>query len=203
MGYEHDGNAHFFIKLLYGAHNLAPALWVKHGGGLVEHYAPRLHGNNSCNGNALLLSAGKLVRRVKAVFIHSHFFKCFVNPAADFLRRHAQILKGESNVLLHKGGDNLVVRILKYHADLLTDFIKLSLFGGVHSVNGNRAFRWYQYCVKMLCKGGFSRTVVSKHRKELALFYCNRDPVQHQMRQSSVIAWIAEAYSVCLNKFFF
>ena len=50
-------------QLMNGAHDLAAAVGVQHGGGFIQHQAVRPHGDHACNGNALLLAAGKLIGR--------------------------------------------------------------------------------------------------------------------------------------------
>ncbi len=108
---------------------------VQHGGGLVQHDALRLHGDDAGNGDALLLAAGEQMGRVGDKLAHTHGGQGIVHPAADLLRGHAQVLRGKGHVLLHHVGDDLVVRVLEHHAHPAADLQKQFLVGGVHALH--------------------------------------------------------------------
>ena len=52
---------------------------------------------------------------------HAHLLKRLVHPHPDIGGGDAQILRAEGHVLLHDGGDQLIVRVLEHHAHLLPD----------------------------------------------------------------------------------
>ena len=102
--------------------------------GLVQDQYRRLHGDDPRDGDALFLPAGEEVRRVGDEFIHAHGPQCRVHPAADFLRGHPQVLRGEGHILFHHVGNDLVVRILEHHTHPLADGQKKLLVQGVHAL---------------------------------------------------------------------
>ena len=52
------------VQLVNGGQHLLPADGVQHGGGLVQHDALRLHGDDAGDGDPLLLTAGEQMGRV-------------------------------------------------------------------------------------------------------------------------------------------
>ena len=111
-----DGDAIAPVEFLRHGKHLAPPGGVEHGGGFVKDDDLRPHGQHPGDGHALLLAAGEHVRRGLGVFPHAHGFEGIVHAAADVLRRHAEVFKAKGAVLLHHGGDDLVVRVLEDHA---------------------------------------------------------------------------------------
>ena len=165
---EHHGNPLFAAQARHGLDDLAPAGRVEHRGRLVEHDALRLHGDHARDGDALLLSARKQVRRVHAKFIHPHLFERRVHPPADLLRRHAEILRREGYVVLDDVGDDLVVGVLKHHAHRAAHPEKLLLVGSVDPVYQHPALRGQQNCVQVLGERRFAGAVVAEHRHKRA-----------------------------------
>jgi hypothetical protein len=49
-----------------------------------------------------------------------------VNPPSHHFHRESQILKTEGNLSIHDRGDDLLIRVLKDHADSLTDLQKVT-----------------------------------------------------------------------------
>ena len=180
MGYENHGYALFLVQRVDSVHYLAAALGVKHCGRLVHDYALRLHGDDSGNGNALLLSAGQLVRRMLAVLIHIHLLQGFVYPPAYFRLRDSHILRGERHVLLDDCRDKLVVRILEHHSDSLPDIEQPLLVGGVDTCHRHLSGGGGEYCIEMLCQRGFSAAVMSQYRQELSLRNGKAYVLQHR-----------------------
>ena len=118
---QDHGNALFTVEPLDGIEHLAAALRVKHGGRLVEHDALRLHGQHACDGHTLLLSAGEQLRRIGPVFVHADGAERIVDAPADLLRRDTEVFGREGHILLDHVRDDLVVGVLKDHADVLPD----------------------------------------------------------------------------------
>ena len=58
------------------------------------------------------------MRRGLGILAHAHGGKGLVHAAADFPRRHAEVFQAEGAILLHHGGDDLVIRVLEHHAAL-------------------------------------------------------------------------------------
>ena len=135
VGDEDNRDAVFAVELLDGFHDLTAAARVKHGRRLVEDDALWPHGDDAGDGNALLLPAGKAVRRVLFVLIDADIHQRAVHTLPDLLGRDADVLQAEGDVLLHHGGDNLVVRVLEHHPHLLADVVQPLLVGGVDAVH--------------------------------------------------------------------
>ena len=85
VSYHDDRNA-LFVERFHRCHDLGAAFGVEHGGGLVEHDAVRLHGENTCDRDSLLLTAGELMRGMFAVLVHIHEAKRHIYALA-YLRR--------------------------------------------------------------------------------------------------------------------
>ena len=96
------------------------------------------HGDHARDGHALLLSAGEKVRRVTRELLHPDGGERVVDAAADLLRRYAEVLRREGDVLLHHVRDDLVIRILEYHADAAADLEQTRLVARVHPLDIHR-----------------------------------------------------------------
>ncbi len=110
------------------------------------------------------------MRGVHAVFIHADLPERRVDPLADLRARHAEVLRGEGNVVLHYVGDDLVVRVLEDHAHGAADGDQLLLVGRVHVLDPNLALRGDKDSVHVLGEGGFAGAVMPQHRHEAPLF---------------------------------
>ena len=104
-----------------------------------------------------------------AVLVHIDLFQCVVDALADFRLRNSHVLRRERNVLLDNGSNELVIRILEYHAHRLADIKQLVLVGGIYARDRDLAGGRREYRVEVLRKRGFSAAVVTQHRKELPL----------------------------------
>lgn len=109
--------------------------------GLIEHDDLRLHCDNTGYCNALLLTAGEQVRRMLPELVHIHLLERIVHAAAYLLRLDAEIFRCESNIILNDVCDDLVIGILKNHADGTADIKEPVLVGGSYSVNKHLALR--------------------------------------------------------------
>ena len=168
VGDKDNGDAEFAVQLTDNIHDLTAALGIEHGGRLIEHNAARHHGDNACDGNSLLLSAGQTVRRLCAVFVHADGTQCIVNALADFLGRHAHVLQRKCNIFFNNGGDKLVVRILEYHRDGFAHIVGVVFVVGVHHVNVAYAAGRQTDRVEAASERTLARAVVTEHRDELA-----------------------------------
>ena len=168
VGDKDDGDAEFAVELTDNVHDLAAALRVEHGGRLIEHNAARHHGDNARDGDALLLSAGQTVRRLRAVFVHTDGMERIVHALADLCGRHAHVLQRKCYILLDHSGDQLVVRVLEHHRNGLADLVGVVFVAGVHHVNVAHAAGRQTDGVEAACECRFARAVVAEHRDELA-----------------------------------
>ena len=85
VGDEHHGDALLPVQLMNGGKHLLPPDGVQHGGGLVQHDALRLHGDDAGDGDPLLLTAGQQMGRMGHKGGHIHGGQGIVHPAADLL----------------------------------------------------------------------------------------------------------------------
>ena len=73
--------------------------------------------------------------------VHIHLLERIVHAAAYLLRLDAEIFRCESNIILNDVCDDLVIGILKNHADGTADIKEPVLVGGSYSVNKHLALR--------------------------------------------------------------
>ena len=175
MCHEEHGDALGLVQFMYGFQYFFAAFGVQHGGCLVHEDALRVHGQKSCDGNALFLSAGKLVRGTETVGGQTDAFQCLFHPLFEFFRRHAHIFRAEGHVLFHRGADDLVVRVLENHAGVAADLPDRVGFLRVAPGEEHRAFRREQDRIDVLNHRGFTGTVMAQNRNEITLFHVERD----------------------------
>ena len=188
---EHDRDALLAAQALDGVNDLAPALRVEHRRRLVEHDALRAHGDHARDGDALLLPAGEQVRRVRAVFIHPHLPQRLIDAAANFIRRDAEVFRRERHVLLDHVRDDLVVRVLKHHADAAPDLQQQRLILRIHAPDVHATALRQQNGVKMLGERGLSAPVVPQHRHKAPLLDREVEIVKHNVLRLPLSSGIA------------
>ena len=186
VGNGHNGNA-CIPQVADGFHYLGAAAGVQHGSGFIQNQAVRPHGNHARDGNALLLTAGKLVRRFIALFIDPRQLHGVIHAGAHFPGGHAKVFQRKGNVLFHHGGNDLVVRVLEHHAHFLANVVQLFIGAGVHIFHQHGAAFWQQNGVKMLGQGRFAAAVGTQHSHKLAAVYFHRHPVHSKVRLLRII----------------
>ena len=163
-----DGLALLFVQAADRAQHLLPAVGVEHGGGLVEHQNVRRQGQHAGQRHALLLPAGERVRRAVFIACHVHGGERRGHARGDLVFRHAVVFQPEGNILTHDRGHELVVRVLKHHADFAPQRPAIGGVGSVHAVDGQRAVLQRQQGVEVLDERGFAAAVVPEHGHKLA-----------------------------------
>ena len=113
------------------------------------------------------------MRRFFCVLAHADSPKRVVDAHADFLGRHAVVFKAESHILLHNRRDDLVIRILKDHARVLTDIENEVVVLRVHPADPNRAASRHIQRVEELGQRRFAAAVVAENRQKLALLHAH------------------------------
>ena len=113
-----------------------------------------------------------------AVFVHPDLLQRIIHTLTDLLAGHSQILRSKRHIVFHHIGDDLVIRILEHHPDGLPDRKELVLIGGIHTIDPHFPFRGCEDAVKMLGKGGFSRSVVPEDRHKAPLLDRKIDALQ-------------------------
>ncbi len=159
------------IECPHRAHHLFASVGIQHRCGFIQNNTLRVHGDNACNGDTLLLSAGKLIRRMFPVLIHSHSLQAFFHPLPDFLRGHTHILRPKPYILLHYLTNDLVVRILKDHPGFLADIPKLTLILGVHSIHPYSTLCGIENRINVLGKRRLPGTIVTQNGYKITLLY--------------------------------
>ena len=190
MGDGYNGDARF-AQLADRAHDLCASVGVQHRRCFVQNQAVGAHGDDARNGDALFLPAGQLIRRCLALFVDACQLHCFVDAGADLRRRHAQIFRRKGDVLLHDGGNDLVVGVLEHHAHLLADIVEMLLAAGVHILHQHSAGFGQQNGVEMFRQGAFAAAVRAQHRHKLAAANLHRNAVH---RIAGLFGVIAEFY---------
>ena len=108
--------------------------------------------------------------RVLPVFVHPHRLEGVVHPAADLLRRDAEVFGAEGHVLFHDGGDELIIRVLQHHPHRAADLILLLFVRGIDPPDQHGAARRQQHGIEMFGEGRFSAAVVPEQGDERTLF---------------------------------
>ena len=203
-------HCHMFlaIELLYCVNNFFSSVRIQHRCRFIEYDAFRTHCHDSGNRHALLLTAGKLIRRMRTVFPHSDCLQTLFHTLPDFLRRHPHIFRSKPDILIHNRTYNLIVRILKYHAGALTNLPELRFILRIFSVYIQRAFCWQKNCIDVLCKRRFSRAIVPQNRNKIALLHIKIDLIDRTdcfllfsvlINPEIVIGQLSAFYDIHLN----
>ena len=136
------------FELKQGRNDLFPAAGVEHCGGLVKNHARGLHCEDSRNRYTLLLTARELVRRVRAVLVHTDGSQRVVHPLSEFRGLNTEVLGSEGYVLLDDARDKLVVGVLEHQTDVAPYLEGHLLIGGYHFVHHNNSLVGKQHGVK-------------------------------------------------------
>src|SRR5450759_3256538 len=102
-------------------------------------------------------------------------FQCPVDSGPQFVPRHAEVLRAEGHVLLDYGGDDLVVRDLKHHADGRANGDDVVGLLGVQAANEHVALCGEQQGVEVFGQGGLAGAVVADDGKILAREHVDAD----------------------------
>ena len=111
------------------------------------------------------------MRRGLGVFPHAHGFEGPVHASADVPGRYAEVFKAKGAVLLHHGGDDLVVRVLEDHAASFAHFEAVFFLVRGDAVNPDLALLRDVEGVEQLGKRRFAAAVAAQHGHELAALH--------------------------------
>ena len=165
---DHDDGHALIVERAHDAHEALAAPGVEHRGGLVQDEDLRVHRKGARDGDALLLSAGKRVRLMLLKPRKTDVLEALGHAFAQLGGGNAEVLGPEGNVVFHKGGDQLVIRVLKYHAGALTNRVGVLALGGVHAANLHLPLIGNEQRVQMLRERRLSRSVAAEDAHELA-----------------------------------
>ena len=143
--------------------NAVSALGVQACRGLVQNQHIRFHGNDAGNGHPALLAAGEVKGGLLQMLLgHPHKGRRLPDPPLDLLRRQTHVLGAKGNVLVHSLFKKLILRVLKYQADMKPNASGKGLVApDVPPVEENLPGRGLQQAIEMLNQGGFSGAGVS------------------------------------------
>ena len=115
---QKDGYAQLAVDPLHGRKQIAGRQRIQHGGRLVQYQQLRAHGQRRGQIHQLLLPAGQLRGLTAEPRFHAEKSGHLRHTAAN--HRHAQrhILKAEGQLMPYEIGDDLIIRVLLYEADL-------------------------------------------------------------------------------------
>ena len=140
--------------------------------------ALRVHRKGAGDGDALLLPAGKRMRLMLLKPRKTDILEALGHAFAQLGGGNAEVLGSEGNVVFHKGGDQLVVWVLKYHAGALANRVGVLALGGVHAANLHLPLIGNEQRVQMLRERRLPRSVAAEDAHELAaldLHACARE----------------------------
>ena len=112
---------------------------------------------------------------IAAKMRHIDTFQCFVDIIADIFRIHAEVFRTKCHIVFNNRCDNLIIWILKDHANLSPKFPDLSHIGRIHTIDTDTSRRWQQKSVKMTRQSRFSRPIRSQNGDELTCLNGKRD----------------------------
>lgn len=141
--------------------DLPPPMGVQHAGRLIKHQTSGLHGQHAGDGNPLLLSPRQVMGRAVPIRAHADGFQGGIDPFSHLPRGDPDVFQTEGHVVLHDGGHDLIVRMLKHHPHSPPDLPPIAVVLGVKSGHIHIAFRRFEDAVEMLDQRRFSRAVVA------------------------------------------
>ncbi len=116
MGY-HDNGGTFVIQLFQQLHNLFTIRRIKISRGFISEDQFRIGDQGPCHCHALLLSAGKLTRKMLTPMSYPHPFKDIIHGLTTDGPGHLQCNQGQFNILKNIQLIN-EIKTLKYKTDI-------------------------------------------------------------------------------------
>ena len=126
------------LQFLHQLQHIPSGFRIKHAGRLIEHDTARFHRKYPRNRHLLLSTAGQFLNPHRCH--KTYLCKCILHPLHQFLVWHTDILRAKSNILFHDTSDQLIIGILKHHANHLPDRDDIFLLHRIKSADQNRTF---------------------------------------------------------------
>ena len=111
----------------------------------------RLHGDRPRDGDALLLSARKQMRRSLCVRLHTNKCKRILHARTNLCGGHTEVFGTECNIVRNNCRNELVIRVLEHHADLLSYVPSPCLVLRIPSAYPARSITRQEESVQMSC----------------------------------------------------
>ena len=175
---EQNGDPLDLVQCPCRADHFLSAARIQHRRRFVENNALRMHRDHACDGDALLLAAGEMIRALLAVFVHPDDPQALLHALPDLLRGHAEVLRTETDVLLDHLADDLIIRILKDHPGFLPHIPEMALICRVHPVDLDGASGREEQRVDMLGERGLAGSVVPEDCDKFTGLHIEIDRVQ-------------------------
>ena len=176
------------MQVADGLHELLTAARVKARNWLIEHEVLRLQREHAGDGHTALLPAGKRKRRALPVrrIVEMHELHRFLHALRDLCFRQAEVARAKGDIGLDGLFKQLLLRILKHHADLepcLLGFCALLLILGVDvdAIDKHAALCRLQQAVELLQKRRLARARMAGDSRERTFFDAERHIVQGLM----------------------
>ena len=177
---QKDSYAQLTVDPLHGRKQIAGRQRIQHGGGLVQYQQLRPHGQ--CRGqiHQLLLPAGQLCGLTAEPRLHAEEGSHLRHAAADHRNRQRHILKAEGQLVPYEIGDDLIIRVLLYEADLRRGGQLRQLGKGRVLIKGLAGLCSHrqQAGLGMAQQCGLAAAGGAAQHHILALMYLQRDVVQ-------------------------
>ena len=115
---QKDSYAQLTVDPLHGRKQIAGRQRIQHGGGLVQYQQLRPH--RQCRGqiHQLFLAARQLRGLTAEPCLHAEEGGHLRHAAADHRYAQCHVLKAEGQLMPYEIGDDLVIRVLLYEANL-------------------------------------------------------------------------------------
>lgn len=184
-----------------------PATCVEHSARLIEYEDSRPHGQNTRDGDTLLLAAGQTLDFVKRMILHGNGRKRLFDACANLVGREAKVFRAEGDIVTHDGGDGLIVGILEHHARALPDGKDAVLIARIEATYRDTSARGRKQRVDVLGQRRLARAIGAENGDELSGLDIQADVIEHAgciclVRKRYVIernlAWIVEAVTHAL-----
>ena len=182
MGDGDDRHALFPVEPARHLQHLAASAGIQHRRRFVQHHHLRLHGQHAGDRHPLLLSPREEVRGAQPMGRHVHPRERPVDPPPDFVPRQTQVFRAEGHVFFHDRGDDLVIRVLKDHADGAADVQCPVGFARVPVLDPHVAGVRQQQRIEMLGQRRLARPVVAQDDHIFSLANLQIHPAQRRYR---------------------
>ncbi len=177
---QEDGHAQLTVDPLDGGKQIAGGQRIQHGGRLVQNQQLRPHSQRRGQIHQLLLPAGQLRGLAAKPCLHAEKGGHLRHTAADHRNRQRHILKTEGQLMPYEIGDDLIIRVLLYEADLRRGGQLRQLGKGRVLIKGLAGLcpHGQQTGLGMAQQCGLAAAGGAAQHHILALMYLQRDVVQ-------------------------
>ena len=177
---NHDDGEAAGVKIVDKLQELRTCSGVESGNRLIEHQHTGAHGEHAGKGATTLLTSGegKGAFLCNLIGIKAYELESLEHAFGDLLGRQAKVLGTKGNVLKDRVGKELVLRILKHHADGGLCFLADVLVLHADALEQHTPLRGVGEAVHVLDDGRFTRAGVARNAEHLAFAYIKGDVTQ-------------------------